>query len=175
VRPETEMKLSKVRRVSAVLRAVCKGLFVLTALVFAAASAGVFYGSGVTISYFDLQIPVEPLELSGRLVLVAVLALSAGVAFKGLHHLDRLLRNYAAGEIFTTQSARQIRQLGITLILWAGVNVIWVIAAHSLTRPQPPTSFELHLDSLITGIIVIVISWFMDAAAEMREENDLTI
>lgn len=171
---ETEDKLEKIRRVSRVLRRVCQALLVLTALLFVVASIGVLAGRDVTLSFFDIRIPVAPLALPARLILVAILGLSIGVVAKGLYHLDRLLSNYARGEIFTAGSAGQIRQLGITAILWAGVSILWPIAAIGFTEPRP-TSFPLHLDWVFTGVVIIVISWFMDAAAEMREEADLTI
>jgi Protein of unknown function (DUF2975) len=175
MRPETEMKLEKVKRISARLRAVCRGFAVLLAILFVVASVGVLVGSGATVSFREMQVPVASLTLAARLALIALIALSMGVLFKGLHHLDRLFRDYTSGNIFTTETAGQIRQLGITSILWTGVNVVWLVAGFGLTNASPPTSFPLHLDSLIIGIIIIVISWFMDAAAEMREENDLTI
>ncbi|HMB95610.1 MAG TPA: DUF2975 domain-containing protein, partial [Tepidisphaeraceae bacterium] len=120
-------------------------------------------------------IPVEPLSLQARLILITILALSMGVMFKGLYHLQRLFSDYSRGEIFTTKAAVQIRQLGITAILWAFVGIIWAIAALGFARTHQPMSFKLHLDSIFTGVVIIVISWFMQAAAEMREENDLTI
>lgn len=175
MRPETEMKLEKVKRTSARLRVVCRGLAVLAGVLFVVAAGGVLVGSGVSVSYRNWLIPVAPLSLSGRLVLIGLLALSVGVLLKGLHHLDRLFKDYSSGNIFTTEAAGQIRQLGITSMLWTGVNVAWLLAAFGLTNPRPPTSFSLHFDSLIIGVIIIVISWFMDAAAEMREENELTI
>jgi Protein of unknown function (DUF2975) len=175
MRPETEQKLDKIKRISTGLRAVCKCLLVLIALLFIAASVGILAGAGVIIRSFDLLFPVAPLALSARLGLIAILALSLGVITKGLYHLDRLFSYYACGAFFTTQTANQIRQLGITAILWTGVNIIWLVAALRLSPAQRPMSYQLHLDSLFIGVVIIVISWFMDAAAEMREENDLTI
>ena len=174
MRPETEKILGKVKRISMGLRTVCKGLMVLTAVVFIVAAVSVLAGTGVAISFSDVLIPVAPLSILARLVLIVILALSMGVMAKGLYHLDRLFSNYARGEIFTTQAASQIRQLGFTAILWAGVGIIWGVAALSFTRTRP-MSFHLHLDSIFIGVAIIAISWFMEAAAEMREENDLTI
>lgn len=175
MRPETEKKLNNIKRISTGLRVVCKCLLVLIAILFVAASAGILFGGGVSIRSFDRVFPVAPLAFPARLGLIAILALSMGVIAKGLYHLDRLFGHYARGAIFTTQTAGEIRQLGITAILWTGVNIIWLVAALGLSAAPSPTTFQLHLDSLFIGLVVIVISWFMDAAAEMREENDLTI
>ncbi len=175
MRPDTVKKLNKIRRFSTGLRVVCKCLLVLIALLFVAASVGVLAGGGVTIRSFDLLFPVAEMALPARLGLIALLALSLGVIAKGFYHLIRLFGDYSRGEIFTTRAAGQIRQLGITAILWTGVNIIWLVAARVLSAAPAPTTWQLHLDSLFIGVVVIAISWFMDAAAEMREENDLTI
>ncbi len=37
------------------------------------------------------------------------------------------------------------------------------------------TSISCRPDALVVGLVVIVISWFMEMAAEMREENELTV
>jgi hypothetical protein len=175
MRQDTEKKLNRIKRFGTALRIVCKCLLVLIALLFVAASAGVLAGGGVTIRSFDLLFPVAEMTLPARVGLIGILALSLGVISKGLYHLIRLFDNYSRGEIFTTRTAGQIRQLGITAILWTGVNFIWLVAARVLSPAPTPTNFQLHLDSLLIGLVVIAISWVMDAAAEMREENDLTI
>jgi Protein of unknown function (DUF2975) len=175
MRQETELKLDRIKRISSRLRTVCKCLLVLTAILFVVAAAGILVGSGVTIRSFDLVFPVSTLALPGRLGLIALLGLSLGVIAKALYHLDQLFGDYARGEIFTTRTAGHIRRLGITAILWTGVNMIWLVAALILLPSPAPTTFQFHLDALLIGVVVIVISWFMDAAAEMREENDLTI
>jgi hypothetical protein len=175
VRIQTEKNLEKITRVSRVLQMLCKALLALTVLLFVAATTAILAGGSVTINFFEVFIPVAPLSLSARLMLIGILALSMGVMFKGLYHLNKLFSSYARGEIFTTQTARQIRQLGITAILWAGVGIMWAVAAVCFDPTRHAISFQLHLDSIFMGVVIIVISWFMDAAAEMREENDLTI
>jgi hypothetical protein len=175
VRSETETKLQNIKRISRILHAVCKGLLVLVVLLFLAAVIGVLVGGNVTIAAFDLRIAVASLALPARLLIVALLLLSMGVIAKGLYHLCRLFNGYASGEIFTRQAAAQIRQLGITVILWACVGVFLPLAAAGLMHAHPLSPFPLHIDSALIGIVIIVISWFMEAAAEMREENELTI
>jgi hypothetical protein len=175
VRADTEKNLHRIKRASAVLGAICKVLLGLSMLLFLAAVASVLIGRGVTVNFSEVFIPVEPLAMPARLILIAILALSMGVMFKGLYHLQRLFSDYARGEIFTTRTAGQIRQLGITAILWACVGIIWAVAAFGFAPTRHPMSFQLHLDFIFTGVVIIVISWFMDAAAEIREENDLTI
>ena len=173
---ETVKKLEKIRQISSALRTACKVLLVLMGLLFIAGSAGIFVGSmGVIIRFFDVTIPVALLTLPARLGLIVLLAVSTGVLAKGLYHLDRLFGLYANGDVFTVQTAVHIRQLGLTAIFWTGVHILWPITEIVLSGAPAPHSFALQLDSLFIGIAIIAVSWFMDAAAEIRAENDLTI
>ncbi|RSL18266.1 DUF2975 family protein [Edaphobacter aggregans] len=175
MRAEAEKRLKKIKQFSRVLRRVCQGLMVLMALVFLISVVASLVGRGVTVRAFNVAVPLSSLSFPQRLVIVTLLALAIGVLLKGLYHLQRLFGNYASGDIFTTETVGQIRQLGITALLWAGANVAWVAVTHTLMRAPSPRSFQLHLDSVAIGLIVIVISWFMEMAAEMHEENELTI
>jgi hypothetical protein len=175
VRPDTKEKLNKIKRISTLLRSVCTGLLTLTVLLFATAAICVLAGGNVTIAFIDARIPVAPLALRSRLVLVGILAISMGVMAKGLYHLYKLFGNYSRGDIFTTQAASQIRQLGITAILWSCVNIIRAFALSNITNTPLSMPYQLRLDSVVIGVVIILVSWFMDAAAELREENDLTI
>lgn len=173
MKPETEARLNKIKRVSKVMRIICKVAMGLAICVSALAVIGILSGHG-TINFPDYNIAVEPLALPARLPLATATAVILAVGIKGLYHLNKLLGNYGRGEIFTTESARQIRQLGITALLWYGANILCCIATVLAVRPTP-TEVQFHSDSLVTGGVIIVISWFMEMAAEMREENELTI
>ena len=121
----------------------------------------------------NVSIPLGPLTFPARLALAVATALMLAVSIKGFYHLNRLLSNYGRGDIFTAESAGQIRQLGITVLLWFGVNLLFAVTAAAIE--PTPFSIQFHGDSLVIGPIIIVISWFMEMAAEMREENELTI
>ena len=175
MKPETEKRLKKIKRMSNILRVICKVVLVFVTCVFLAAMVGILTGRG-TISFFDgTVLPLAVLTVPTRLVLAVNTALMMAVGLKGFNHLYRLLGNYGRGHIFTTDSAGHIRQLGITVLLWYGSNILWVFSAIALQQTHSPISIRFHSDSLVTGPIIIVISWFMEMAAEMREENELTI
>jgi hypothetical protein len=173
MRPESEKRLKKIQRISKVLRSICKVLLVLMICAFPFIIGEILAGSGPLL----LHNPVELATLapSSRLVFAAIGALVIAVKLKGTYHLYRLFGNYATGNIFTTESAGQIRQLGITVLLWFGVNILLDVTAIAFVRPSPTHGIQFHFDSLITGFVIIVISWFMQMGAEMREENELTI
>jgi hypothetical protein len=52
-------------------------------------------------------------------------------------------------------------------VLWLGMW--WVLTPHR------PSSFEVNTDTIPIGVLLLVVSWFMEMAAEMREENELTV
>jgi hypothetical protein len=174
MRPETEKKLKKIKRLSNVLRTICKVLLAIVSCGFLAGMVGILAGRG-TLAISDISILLNPLTVHARLVLAVVFALAMAVNFKVLYHLHRLFGNYGRGDIFTTESAGQIRQLGIAALLQAGANFLWASTAIALAQSHLPASFQFHADGLFIGPVIIAISWFMEMAAEMREENELTV
>ena len=77
-------------------------------------------------------------------------------------------------EIFTTDSARQIRQFGICCMLWGLVKVAWaflplLITAHRLS------AYSTSIDPILIGAVIVGTSWIAEMAAALREENELTI
>jgi DUF2975 family protein len=177
MKPETEKKLKKIKRISNILRAICKVLFVIVICGFLVSLVAILVGRGGTLTFFDNSIPIQLAPLTGpaRLLVIVVVALIMAVFFKSLYHLHRLFGNYGRGDIFTIDSAGQIRQLGITALLSAAANFLWGFTALALTQAHLPHEFQFHADGLFIGPVVIAISWFMEMAAEVREENELTV
>src|SRR5690349_10745622 len=119
MRPELERKLERIRRSSQVLRRVCQGLLILFSLLLVICVAGILAGGDNTVTAFDSSLSMRSLLLHQRIFVAMAAALMIAVPLKGLRHLERLFRDYAHGDIFTTESASQIRQLGVTALLWA--------------------------------------------------------
>ncbi|QEE27051.1 DUF2975 domain-containing protein [Terriglobus albidus] len=172
---ELERKLQRIRSFSQVFRRICQGALLVMFLLLLACIAGICIGRGGIVRAFDISIPLSTLSGYQRILMAVVAVLAIAVPIKGLYHLERLFRNYTEGKIFTVASAGEIRQLGITALLWAAANLIWIAAAVVLTERRLPHSFYFRMDSIAIGVTVIVISWLMEMAAAMREENELTI
>ena len=108
---------------------------------------------------------------------------------KLIFHLCRLFDCYARGEIFTAESVRQIRAIGISVFLFIWVWVYQVIARAVLDVPGavsdgsasglsvPGASFGTPdpIGAVLTGTMIVLISWIMDVGREMREDQDLTV
>jgi hypothetical protein len=171
----TQQKLDRITRISAALRILCTVLLVLAAALTLVACAAVMVGGDVTLQFFDVRIPVENLTTIARLALVGLVLVSMGVVFKALVNLKRLFGIYADGKIFTPQAAANIRQLGILTVIWAAVCAAWEVTPHFFAPATVPLLFHLRIDLVIVGVVIVVISWFMQAAAELQAENDLTI
>ena len=167
MRPENEARLGRIERISKVLRAVCKVFLALCVLGFLAAVScltgvggiGDQFGSG-----------------GARLVVVGLLAVTIGLAFKCGYHLHRLLGNCSRGEIFTKESAGQIRQWGIACALWgvARFAILFLPRVPAIRAYFRPGQVQ-GLGLVVNGLIIVAISWFMEMAAEMREEQDLVV
>jgi hypothetical protein len=170
----TETKLRKIERASTLLRAVCSGLFAVVVVIATVATAAVITGRATSVNYYSQSIIIAELGLRSRLILAAIGVVTAAVLLKALYHLRRLLGNYSRREIFTANSAGQIRQFGISCILWGLIKVIWAFLP-LVVSTNPPRSFGLTIDSIIIGAVIVGISWFAEMATALREENDLTV
>ena len=81
--------------------------------------------------------------------------------------IDRVVTNILADRVFVTDNVRRIRR-----IRWccAGVSLICLPAAWF----YPPLIFMVVIMAFL-ALVVSVVKNVMDAAVEIREENDLTI
>ena len=174
MRPETEKKVQKIKKVSAFFRIICTGLLSLAALLGVASVVCVIFGVGGI--NFGLNSPIfwtGGLTLGLRLLLGVVTAVTFTALFKCVYHLQHLFGLYSRGEIFTRESVGHLRSFGVSCVLWGAMTFIWSI---SLALAVHPTrNVPGHGDSTVIGVVIILIAWFMDMAVDLREENELTI
>lgn len=187
--PESEAKLAQVRKYSASLRSLFSFLqfvvviggciSVLLLLLTSGEDTGVAIG--------DMVFRGDELTPTVRILGVFTVLIGFGIAVKLVRHLRNLFSLYAEGRIFTGENVAQIRQIGISILLFGSIWV-WTIAARlvlfALDHPIPQyeagreaigLTVNLPLATVVGGIIVIVISWIMDVGRELREEQDLTV
>jgi len=178
----TARKLDKIRRYSISLGRLARFLFVVTLL-----------GAAVSLMFLLLQPGkwVGPMNVMGiqftgiavdgtvRAVAVLTVLLSTGVLANFFFHAIKLFGLYSAGEYFTAESVHHIRQIGITLLLVPAIWLIGALAAWIFGRDLPPGAgmalVSAPIGQLVSGIIVIFVSWLMDLARELREEQDLVV
>jgi hypothetical protein len=190
--PATELKLAQVRKYSASLRRVFRFLAVFVAIG-AIISVLVLLTrpnrAGMTLLLWGREIPGEDLTWTLKILASIWLLLIFAIALKLLHHLAALFDLYSRGLIFTAENVLQIRRIGISVFLFV-LSYIYVAFAQiflfATDQPLPTASaagdrIDLDFDGpfpfaqIITGIIIIVVSWIMDVGRELREEADLTV
>ena len=159
---------------SILLRAACTGFAALVVIVAMVAIVVALVGRMTSVNYGSQIFVIAQLGRPARLILGLLVVATAGVILKALYHLRRLLDNYSRREIFTAGSARQIRQFGLSCVLWGVLKVVWAFLPLVLLK-NPPRSFAGSVDALVMGAVIVGISWFAEMAANLREESDLTI
>ncbi len=156
------------------MRGVSHALFVPVAIIGLATTISILAGWSAHIDYQGQSYVPSVMALQPRVILAVVVVITAAVLLKALHHLRRLANNYARREIFTADSARQVRQVGLSCVLWGVVKVVWTFLPLALSANQPAV-YNASTDSILMGVIIVGLSWFAEMAAALREENDLTI
>jgi Protein of unknown function (DUF2975) len=178
MRPENQARLRKIERISGALRVICKLVLSFYVLVVLVMVWGMLGGKGHDFmggNYVNFHI--HELTVRDRLIVGGLWAATGGVMFKAVYHLHQLLGNYSRGAIFTKESAWQIRQWGFACVLWGVIKFLWLGVPYvvSAVHRVPGAAEFGGLGMVLNGLIIVAISWFMEMAAEMREENELTV
>jgi len=133
-----------------------------------------------------IQIPLPlpvPLPLPAPIRLAAFLVTLIAVSFKMriTWLLVRLFRLYEGGQFFSASNVSVFRHLGWTLVLLAPAEILTqMLLTLVLSFQLPQRSLSLSLSSnqltlLVTGGIVLLISWVLSEAWQLKIENDLTV
>lgn len=173
---EIPAKLEDVQRVSKSLRYFFMFAAALTVL---GLFAAIFGPEARTIELAGTVFPPESATVKIEIVWLARTVLGAAIYLKAFFHLIKLFGLYAEGRIFTLDNVRQIRQLGITMLLLPAVWILVLLAVlpevagaeNGLIRIMP--SFPMLAG--LGGGIVLLIAWIMDVGREMRDEQELVI
>lgn len=169
-----EAKLRQIERASRVVRGVCTGLFIAVVTFGLAASIAALAGWATNVNLSTQSIQIVGLGLGPRIAVAALILVTAIVYLKALHHLRRLSTNYTRREVFTLDSARQIRQFGVSCILLGVMKIVWAFLPLAISA-GPRVQVVVTSDTILIGVAIVGISWFAEMATALREENELTI
>jgi hypothetical protein len=172
--PVLEAKVRRIEKLSGRLRAACTGLMVIVSMGFLAIMIALCVRRPNSLSLDSGVYAVSDWGLRSRSVVGFLLLATAAVVLYGLGQLRRLFDNYSRGEIFTRDSARCIRGFGISCLLLGVVEVAWDFVPAVISE-HPPHTFAVNFHSLFVGAVIVVLSWFAEMAAGLKEENELTI
>lgn len=185
---ETAAKLEKVKKYSASLRNLFTLFFVL----------GLVAWLIRTIMMWSDAKPHEPSvvrighlvysgdPVSGTVHVLSYLytTLSLAIGLTLTFHLIKLFALYADGKIFSVENVRRIRYIGYTVLLMPAVWVLTlfvplIVSGEGMTTTTSPGAGLMGGgqvgNQLISGMIIIVVSWIMDVGRELREEQDLVV
>jgi hypothetical protein len=145
----------------------------------------------IFFNQFFSKVPMIPLpvrvtdDLPALTRFLAFLAdlIPLAIMIAGLQRLRDLFRLYEKGLIFTEENVNCFRSLGRILIIWVACDVVRrTLLGLVLTMFNPPGRriLTIGLDSadftgVFVGIVVLIISWVMDEARKIQEDQALFI
>jgi len=180
MRPENEARLTRVKKISVFLRVLSVLYIVSWAwLLWLFARGPIFlhgpnWGIGTAwYSYNGVEFKVYSLVTRERIIAAGFFALYWGSAILCGLQLFRLLGFYSRGEIFTRKSAGQLRQWGFACVALGIFKHSYALLPLLLANARSTEGEDLSM--IVNGLSIVAISWFMEMAAEMREENELTV
>lgn len=180
MRAENEANLAKIKKISGILRLICVLFMFGCMLALWRIATGPIFGHGQNWGIGTLWQGVNGLEFKAysltvrdRVIAAVIFVLYWGVGFLCGLQLFRLLGFYSRGEIFTKDSAGQIRRWGLACVAWGTVKIAYALVPLLVANSRFTQGADLSL--IVYGLIIVAISWFMEMAAEMREENELTV
>jgi hypothetical protein len=180
---ETAAKLQKVKKNSASLRDLFKFFLVIGLVGWAVLAIAAWLLSPSVVQIGHLVYSGDAITPTVRVVGYVYHTLSVAIGLKATYHLMKLFALYAEGKIFSAENVRQIRQVGVAVLLFAPLFVLTLfvpLIAPGAEGSSPRMSAGAGwvggaFESVISGTIILVVSWIMDVGRELREEQDLVV
>ena len=120
-------------------------------------------------------------KMMGFLVSVVPMAIELFI----LYSLIKLFRLYEHAEIFSINNVRYIRNIGYTLLVGQLIHPFYQLAMGLVLTLGNPAGHHLrfiaitldqtNIGIILTGLLVVLISWIMAEGCKLREEQQLTI
>ncbi|MGA8258704.1 MAG: DUF2975 domain-containing protein [Arenicellales bacterium] len=170
--------MNRIRRAGRQLQWIVAALLVLTPVAYVA----VFLWQGPA-ALLDLPrtIAVDLTEASSldNAALFVLGAFTPAVYWLSFWFLHKLARHYAAGEVFSTSAARQLRLIGLLLLSTDFVHMMQTaVTGPVLTLmglSQGFVSVQLRLGVSVIGLFIVLISRIMLVASDLQEQQRLTV
>lgn len=127
-------------------------------------------------SVADLSLP-----LRGVCLVVSLLPMLANLFI--WYFLIKLFNAYRQGQIFTGRNARLIRNIGLTQLIWQLMSIPYqILITFVMTAMQPPGHHVIgfavtqhDVADIVSAVIIILVAWVMQRAAELQQDQILTI
>jgi hypothetical protein len=179
---EAARKLEKIQKYSVSLKRLFRFLFVVVALAMVVQTILMLTGA----EPYETSARIGPMEYRGDPIPPAIrtiawlgTTLGLAVLLKLNFHFIKLFALYSDGKLYHRETVQQIRQIGITFLLFPALWVLGVIVASVLPTQELSrtlvSSGQDPFNELLVGAIIVVVAWVMDVGRELREEQDLVI
>ncbi|MCF6210879.1 MAG: DUF2975 domain-containing protein [Gammaproteobacteria bacterium] len=124
--------------------------------------------------------PLSPFFLA---LALAVSLIPISVALYGIMILKRLFSLYENAVVFSVENVRCFRRLGYTLIAWVIASMVFtMLISIIISAGNPPGERVMvaqfgfsDLFALISGAIVVLISWVMEEGCRLENEQAYTV
>ncbi|STX39357.1 DUF2975 domain-containing protein [Legionella feeleii] len=122
-------------------------------------------------------------SLTHRLVILAIQFLPLSITVLICHKLAKLFGLYEKGDLFEEENIILIRSISIYMILGELVQLIYQpLITVALSFNNPPgerfasiTLGTTNVSTLITAFIILVASWILKEANQLKSDSQLTI
>jgi len=180
--------MQKIKRSSHLLflffRALCWILPMLTAyLILFHFDDLLHYGFWSSIIFTGKIQDTVPFSFLHRLIILSIQLMPLSMMVMICHKLARLFRLYEQGYLFEEDNIRLIKSIGIYMIIGQLVQVVYqplMTTALSFNNPVGERFASISLgsanaSSLITAIIILLASWIIKEANQLKSDSQLTI
>tara|TARA_B110000977_G_C10765120_1_gene372310 strand:- start:43 stop:588 length:546 start_codon:yes stop_codon:yes gene_type:complete len=139
------------------------------------------YGFGLSDGYANI-IQVE-LSVKTRIIAFLVSMLPCSIILYGISQLIILFKEYKKGVIFTVKNVKIYKKLAYSLYFWVVAGILYdILISLALSFNNPPghrfitISFQgLDIVAILIGTIVLMISYVMNEALILSENDKFTI
>jgi hypothetical protein len=116
-----------------------------------------------------------------RLMLLVLLPILAGLIY-GVYQLRQFFKNVNNGRPFDPDNPKRIRRIAYLIMAWGPFKGIFlylqalnVMKGLSFTGGSTTPRFDLHLEFIFLGLVILVIAQIMDIGVKLQREQDLTV
>jgi len=135
---------------------------------------------------FTAELPVainQTLPLKTLLLAFLASLIPVSVAIYGMVNLQKLFKLYEKAIVFSEQNVKCFRHLGYALIYWVFANLIFtLLISIVLTFNNAPGERMMvaqfgvsEIGTLIIGAVIILVSWVMNEAEKLEDEQAHTV
>ncbi|WED43061.1 DUF2975 domain-containing protein [Legionella cardiaca] len=129
------------------------------------------------------QIHDTHFSLTHRLAILAIQCAPLSISVLIFHKLANLFRLYEQGNLFEEENIKLIKQISIYMIAGELLQLIYQpLITAALTFNNPPgqrfasiTLGTTNVSTLITACIILVASWIIKEAHQLKADSQLTI